>query len=80
MNAKTEKPSEAESIDNSNSDSSPSKRSVLDAVSAAPLIVVISLPRFGYAANVSDLTRQHRKPQHDKVNYHPHKATQENSF
>jgi hypothetical protein len=74
MNAETEKPSEPESIDNSNGDPSPSKRSVLNAVWAAPLIVAISLPRFGYAANVSDPTR-HRNPQHDKVNYHLHKAT-----
>ena len=56
---------------NNNSNVSASKRSVLKAAWIAPLVVAVSLPRSGYAANVSSAhSSSNRK--HDKDNYKDH--------
>ena len=46
------------------------KRSMLKAAWVAPLVVAVSLPRSGYASNISGLHRQD-KQKHDKDSYHP---------
>ena len=53
---------------NNNSNVSASKRSVLKAAWIAPLVVAVSLPRSGFAADISSAHRQD-KPKHDKDNH-----------
>jgi len=50
---------------NNDNNVSTSKRSMLKAAWVAPVVVAISLPRSGYAANISGAHR-HGKPDHDK--------------
>jgi len=50
---------------NSDNDVSVSKRCVLKAAWVAPVVVAVSLPRSGYAANISGAHR-HGKPELEK--------------
>jgi hypothetical protein len=58
---------------NNNSNVSASKRSVLKAAWIAPLVVVVTLPRSGYAANVSSAhSSSNRKPDKEDHKDHVH--------
>ena len=56
---------------NNNRNVSASKRSVLKAAWIAPLVVAVSLPRSGYAANVSSAHSSSIR-KHDKDNHKDH--------
>ena len=49
---------------NNDNDVSASKRSVLKAAWVAPVVVAVSLPRSGYAANISGTSNQGKAEEH----------------